>query len=84
MSNLSKFADELEQLILSHAAEAGIDIAEGIIEHVIRVVTGTLFGDRHDKTVDSKEDENTLKLRESMLENGEFDCIKEKDDEKNG
>jgi len=43
MSDISKFADELEQLILSHAAEAGIDIAEGLVEHLIEVVTRCVF-----------------------------------------
>jgi hypothetical protein len=43
MSDLSKFADELEQLILNHAAEIGVDLCESLVEHVIRVVTKTLF-----------------------------------------
>lgn len=43
MSDLSKFADELEQLILNHAAEAGIDIAETLIEHLVEVVTRVVF-----------------------------------------
>ena len=59
MSDLSKFADELEQLILTHAAEAGIDIAEGLIEHVIKIVTQTLFGDRKEKTVIKGQTEDT-------------------------
>lgn len=46
MSDLSKFADELEQLILTHATEAGIDIAEGLLDSIVKVVTNKIFSGR--------------------------------------
>ena len=55
MSNLSKFADELEQLILSHAAEAGIDIAEKLVEHLVKVVTRVVFNKDEEEKDDGKE-----------------------------
>lgn len=55
MSDISKFADELEQLILKHATEAGIDIAEKLVEHLVKVVTRVVFNKDEEQDNDVKE-----------------------------
>lgn len=52
MSDISKFADELEQLILNHAAEAGIEVAEALVEHLVEVVTQRIFN-KHEEEQDN-------------------------------
>lgn len=55
MSDLSKFADELEQLILTHATEAGIDIAETLVEHLVEVVIRVVFSKHKEEQDNGKE-----------------------------
>lgn len=49
MSDISKFADELEQLILNHAAEAGIEVAEALVEHLVKVVIDRIYGEHKEE-----------------------------------
>lgn len=43
MSDISKFADDLEQLIVNHVAEAGITIASELVEHLVKVVVDRIY-----------------------------------------
>lgn len=52
MSDISKFADELEQLILNHAAEAGISIAGELVEHLVKVVIDRIYSKKKEDTND--------------------------------